>query len=54
MTKSLFEVTKGPDIEPLLWNEEQEKAFNNIKQGLTRAPALGLPSLKKPLILYMA
>ena len=26
---------------------EQEKAFNNIKQALTRAPALGLPSLKK-------
>ena len=31
-----------------------EKAFKNIKQTLTRAPALGLHSLKRPFILYMA
>ena len=42
MTKPLYEATNGLDTEPLLWNGEQERAFNNIKQVLTRAPALGL------------
>ena len=54
MAKSLHEATKGLDIESLLWTGEQEKAFNNIKQALTRVPALGIPSLKKPFILYVA
>ena len=53
MAKPLYEAIKVPDTELLLWNGEQEKSFNNIKQALTRAPALGLLSLKKPIILYM-
>ena len=51
--KPLYEAIKGPDMELLLWNGEQ-KSFNNIKQALTRALALGLLSLEKPFILYMA
>lgn len=47
-----YEITKGPDTE--FWTGEQEKAFNNIKQALTRAPALGLSNLKKTFILYVA
>ena len=31
-----------------------EKAFKDINQTLTRAPALGLPSLKKSFILHVA
>ena len=54
MGKPLYETTKSPDTEPLLWTGEQEKAFNSIKQALTNVPALGLPSFKKPFILYMA
>ena len=54
MAKPLYEAIKVPDTELLLWNGEQEKSFNNIKQALTRAPALGLHSLKRPFILYMA
>ena len=54
MAKPLYEATKGRDTEALLWTGEQEKAFNNIKQALTRAPVLGLPSFKKPFILYRA
>ena len=44
MAKSLYEATKGPDAEQSLWTGGQEKAFNTIKQALTRAPALGLPN----------
>ena len=44
MAKPLCEATKGPDTEPLLWTGAQEKTFNSIKQALTKAPALGLPS----------
>lgn len=51
ITKRLYKATKGPDIIILEWRTE--KAFKGIKQTLTRAPALGLPSLKKPFILYM-
>lgn len=54
MAKPLYEAIKGPDTELILWNGEQEKSFNNIKQALTRALALGILSLEKPFILYMA
>lgn len=54
MAKPLYETTKGPDIEPLLWTGEQERAFNNIKQTLTSSPALHLPNLKKPFFLHGA
>lgn len=43
MTKPLYEATKCPDTEPLLWTVEQEEAFSNIKQALTWALILGLP-----------
>lgn len=47
MAKPLCEATKGQDIEPLLWTEGRERDFNNIKEDLTRAPALGLLIFKK-------
>lgn len=54
MAKPLYEAVQGPDTELLLWNREQEKTFNDLKQGLTRGPTLRLPNLKKPFIFYMA
>lgn len=41
--KPLYEATKDPGAEPLLWTREQEKAFSKIKQALTSAFALGVP-----------
>jgi hypothetical protein len=38
--KPLFEATKRVEQEPMLWGEEQEKAFKEIKGALTNAPAL--------------
>jgi hypothetical protein len=38
---------------PLLWGEEQEKAFKEIKKTLTNGPALGLPDVMKPFFLYV-
>lgn len=51
ITKLLYEATIGSDTIILEWRTE--KAFKGIRQTLTRALTLGLPSLKKPFILYM-
>jgi hypothetical protein len=37
----------------VVWGEEQEKAFKEIKRALTNAPALGLPDVMKPFFLYV-
>jgi hypothetical protein len=42
LAKPLYEATKEGEWEPLIWEEEQEKAFKEIKRALTNAPALGL------------
>jgi hypothetical protein len=42
LAKALYEFTKGREWEHLLWGEEQEKAFKEIKRALTNAPTLGL------------
>ena len=47
MARPVYEATKGPDAEPLLWIGEQERAFNNTTEALTRAPTLGFTNLKK-------
>jgi hypothetical protein len=39
--------------EPLVWGEEQKKAFKEIKRALTNVPALGLPDVMKPFFLYV-
>jgi hypothetical protein len=35
----------------MVWGEEQEKAFKEIKRAFTNAPALGLPDVMKPFFL---
>jgi hypothetical protein len=37
-----------------VWDEEQEKAFKEIKRALTYDPALGLPGVMKPFFLSMS
>jgi hypothetical protein len=37
----------------MVWGEEQEKAFKEIKGALTNTPALGLPDVMKPFFLYV-
>lgn len=54
IAKPLYEATRGPDNSPLDCTGETKKAFNNLKQALTQAPALGIPDLTKPFTLYIA
>jgi hypothetical protein len=35
----------------MVWREEPEKAFKEIKRALTNTPALGLPDVMKPFFL---
>jgi hypothetical protein len=37
----------------MVWREEQEKAFKEIKTALTKASALGLPDVMKSFFLYV-
>jgi hypothetical protein len=54
LAKPLYEATKEGDQEPMVWREEQERAFKEIKRALTNPPALGLPDVMKSLFLmYM-
>ena len=54
IAKPLYEATKGPDIEPIIWEKECDQAFNRIKQALVEAPALGIPNSNQPFSLYIA
>jgi hypothetical protein len=53
LAKPLYEATKGEEREPLVWKEEQEKAFREIKRALTNVPSLGLLDVMKPFFLYV-
>jgi hypothetical protein len=37
----------------MVWGEEQEKAFKEIKRAFTNVTALGLPHVTKPFFLYV-
>lgn len=51
LARPLYEATKENDI--FIWTEAQEKTFNEIRQALLEAPALGLPDITKPFHLYI-
>uniref|UniRef100_A0A8C4P4X8 Reverse transcriptase/retrotransposon-derived protein RNase H-like domain-containing protein n=1 Tax=Dromaius novaehollandiae TaxID=8790 RepID=A0A8C4P4X8_DRONO len=42
-----------PEIEPLAWGPEREKAFTSVKKALVSAPALGLPDYSKLFELFV-
>ncbi|XP_068856810.1 uncharacterized protein [Aphelocoma coerulescens] len=50
MAKPLYETIKEPEFK---WGKTQHKAFQELKQALKEAPALGLPDLTKDFQLYV-
>jgi hypothetical protein len=53
LAKPLYEATKWGEQEPMVWGEEQEKAFKEIKREIKNTPVLGLPDVMKPFFLYV-
>ena len=51
LAKPLYEATKRTT--PFSWTEQMETAFKTIKTALLSAPALGLPDVTKPFLLYV-
>ena len=51
MAKLLYQATK--ETIPFAWTEEMDKAFQDIKTALLSAPALSLPDVTKPFLLYV-
>ena len=51
LAKPLYEATKSTT--PFSWREQMEAAFKTIKTALLSAPALGLPDIAKPFLLYV-
>lgn len=51
LAKPLYEATKSTT--PFSWTEQMETAFKTIKTALLSAPALGLPDVTKPFLLYV-
>lgn len=47
----LYPLTKEDTL--FIWGPDQQKAYQDIKQALLTAPALGLPDLTKPFELYV-
>ncbi|XP_040610161.1 uncharacterized mitochondrial protein AtMg00860-like [Mesocricetus auratus] len=47
----LYPLTKV--MAPFVWKKEHQEAFDNIKRALLSAPALSLPNINKPFILYV-
>ena len=51
MARPLCQATK--ETIPFAWTEEMDKAFQDIKAALLSAPALSLPDVTKPFLLYV-
>ncbi|XP_045855713.1 protein NYNRIN-like [Meles meles] len=47
----LYPLTKQDT--PFVWTEQQQQAFDHIKQALLTSPALGLPDITKPFDLFV-
>lgn len=52
MAKLLYKASKGMDTESLEGTGNLRRAFDQIKNTLVSAPALGIPDLNKPLTLF--
>ena len=48
----LYRLLKKSD--KFLWDEEADRAFENLKKTLSTAPVLAAPTDKKPMLLYVA
>ncbi|KAG6925553.1 hypothetical protein G0U57_014216 [Chelydra serpentina] len=52
IVKPLHELTIDKSPDPLEWSSEAKNAFTQLKQALSRSPALGIPDYQKPFTLY--
>lgn len=52
LARPLYEATKGKEG-LLLWTEVEEGAFQTLKQALVSSPALALPDMTKPFLLFV-
>lgn len=41
------------DSQEFAWGKDQQQAFDSIKKALLSAPALTLPDIDKPFVLYV-
>lgn len=51
MAAPLYPLTKTSA--PFDWNREQQQAFDDITRALLSAPALALPDVTKPFVLFV-
>lgn len=51
LVKALYQMIKG-NPKTLTWTKESKRAFQTLKEELLRAPALGLPNVSKPFLLF--
>ena len=51
LSRPLYPLTKG--AAPFVWGPEQQQAFDEIKKALLSAPALALPDVTKPFVLFV-
>lgn len=51
LVKPLYQMIKGNPKTPT-WTKEGKRAFQTLKEELLRAPALGLPDVSKPFLLF--
>ncbi|KAF6323404.1 hypothetical protein mRhiFer1_008381 [Rhinolophus ferrumequinum] len=49
----LYEALTGQEKVPMLWTEDQEHAFQQLKSSLGQAPALRLPDAESPFKLFV-
>ncbi|KAF6280991.1 hypothetical protein mRhiFer1_009351 [Rhinolophus ferrumequinum] len=53
IARPLYEALTGQEKAPMLWTEDQEHAFQQLKSSLGQAPALGLPDAERPFHLFV-
>ena len=53
LARPLYEALKGEEKVPLEWAPTQEAVFQTIKAKLSKAPALGLPSVTRVVNLFV-
>lgn len=53
MTQPLYSLLTADQTEPVMWTEESQKAFNEIKGSLYDLPALGHSDYQLPFFLFV-